>query len=87
MKKICTKNYWKTIGVYWMYYIDYYLSTLWNIFRIWVVVSFVLFLIILPPVLWKVHAFLYAIAQGHPLTTALIKSKQAIRPDWENTQK
>jgi hypothetical protein len=60
---------------YMMYYIDYYLSALWNVFRIWGVFTLLLILLPVPPVLWKVHAFLMELARGGNLMTAIGQSR------------
>jgi hypothetical protein len=71
---------WTYYKEYMMYYIDYYLSALWNVFRIWVIFSILLVLLPVPPLLWKVHAFLLDIAGGGTLMSAIAQSRIASCP-------
>jgi hypothetical protein len=79
-KKLFEKQTWNNIGEYLMYYIDYFLSTWWNMIKVWFFLTLFLILLPIPPILWKVHAFMFTLTQDKPLSVALWESKIASPP-------
>ena len=60
---------------YCMYYIDYYISSFWNLLKIWMVLSLVLLLLFIPPILWTVHSFLFTLIRGATVQQAILESR------------
>ena len=65
---------------YLQYYIDYLLVTGYNVCKLVCIGIGILLLLPIPPVLWKVTAFLQSIARGETVITAIAESKFASCP-------
>jgi hypothetical protein len=73
-------------GNYWMYYIDYFLSTLYNLIKVWFLLTLILLFLWIPPLLWKVHAFMWSILQNKSLFESMIEMKFAQCPVQKDEQ-